>query len=34
MEIIALVPIGYPVPEAKLEKKREPVDQLVHWNKI
>jgi len=32
MEPIALIPIGYPVIEFKSEKKRKPIDQLVHWN--
>jgi len=34
MEPIALIPIGYPVIEPKSEKKRLPIDQLVHWNKF
>ena len=32
MEPIALIPIGYPIIESKSEKKRKPIDQLVHWN--
>jgi nitroreductase len=34
MEPIALIPIGYPVMEPKLAKKREPIDKLVNWNKL
>ncbi len=34
MEPIAIIPIGYPVTETKTIKKREPLDQLVHWNKM
>ena len=34
LEMIALIPIGYPVVEPKSAKKREPIDQLVHWNKF
>lgn len=34
LEMIALIPIGYPVIEPKSAKKREPIDQLVHWNKF
>jgi nitroreductase len=34
MEVIALIPIGYPVTESKSEKKREPINQLVHWNRL
>lgn len=33
LEPIALIPIGYAVIESKSEKKRKPIDQLVHWNK-
>ena len=32
LEPIALIPIGYPVNESGPEKKRKPIDQLVHWN--
>lgn len=34
MEVIALIPIGYPVSESRSEKKREPISNLVHWNKL
>lgn len=34
METIALIPIGYPVIGPASEKKREPIDQLVHWNEF
>ncbi len=34
IEMIALIPIGYPVIEPRLVKKRVPIDQLVHWNKL
>ena len=34
LEAIALIPIGYPVIAPKSAKKRAPIDQLVHWNKI
>jgi nitroreductase len=33
-ELIALIPIGYPIAENESAKKRESIDQLVHWNKI
>ena len=32
IEMIALIPIGYPVFEPKSVKKRVPIDQLVRWN--
>jgi len=34
MEAIALIPIGYPVIESKSEKKREPINQMTHWNNL
>ncbi len=34
LEMIALIPIGYPVIESKPVKKRDPIEQLVHWNKF
>ena len=34
LEIIALIPIGYPVIEAKTAKNRASLDQLVFWNKF
>jgi len=34
LEMIALIPIGYPIADIESAKKREPIDQLVHWNKI
>ena len=34
MEVIALIPIGYPVNETTSEKKREPINALVHWNRF
>ena len=34
MEVIALIPIGYPVSESSSEKKREPISNLVHWNRL
>ncbi len=32
LEAIALIPIGYPAGETKPAKKRESIDQIVHWN--
>jgi nitroreductase len=34
LEIIALIPIGYPVIEAKTAKNRASLDQLFFWNKF
>jgi len=34
MEPIALIPIGYQIDGTKSDKKREPLDKLVHWNKF
>lgn len=34
IEMIALIPIGYPVIEPKSVKRRVPIDQLVHWDKL
>jgi len=34
IEMIALIPIGYPVIEPKSVKKRMPIDQLVRWNTL
>jgi nitroreductase len=34
IEPIALIPIGYPAIDGKSDKKREPIEQLVHWNKF
>ena len=34
LETIALIPIGYPVIEAKTAKNRASLDQLVFWNKF
>ncbi len=34
IEMIALIPIGYPVIEPKSIKKRVPIDQLVGWNTL
>jgi nitroreductase len=34
LEPIALIPIGYPSTQPELRKKREPIDNLVHWNNL
>ena len=34
LEPIALVSIGYPKPDTKPEKKRKPIEQIVHWGKL
>jgi len=34
LEMIALIPIGYPIGQIKSAKNREPIEQLVHWNKV
>ena len=34
LEPIALISIGYPVIEPKPDKKRKPIEQLVHWNNL
>ena len=34
MEPIALIPIGYPAIITKPIKQRNPLDQIVHWNKF
>lgn len=34
MEVIALIPIGYPVSESRSEKQREPINNIVHWNRL
>jgi nitroreductase len=34
LEPIAMISIGYPIDESKPDKKRKPIDELVHWNKL
>lgn len=34
LEPIAMISIGYPIADAKVDKKRKPIEELVHWNKL
>jgi nitroreductase len=34
LEPIAFISIGYPVKESIPEKKRKPMEQIVHWDKL
>jgi nitroreductase len=34
LEIIAMIPVGYPVPGTPPEKKRKTMDELVQWNRF
>jgi len=34
LEPIAMISIGYPDVDIKPDKKRKPIEELVHWNKL